>query len=320
MPKEYKRLPTKDEWKRDLGLRILFIGNKKSPNPPFIRLGKLIDLYHGAESEAARDELMFHIYMQINYIHKNLEKPEKLGGTITTDQKEAATSLYNFVGGAMADFFNTRNAVEFKKAILEHYGRSVDDHDKLVDQAAVASGGMQYYTIEGQRRQFKLSFRNGKAHKKTSVNGGPPILSVYDTQQAGDNIEHGGSLYVMDVKGHIYVSGKDGEVSLKHSSFLGGEATLAAGTIRFENGQLIWISGRSGHYRPTVAQIVTALERFSSYGVKMDRVTVYRENFNEAFKVAKLKYFEGCAAKDMLKERQWPGDSVNPKSMHISPE
>lgn len=318
MPKEYQMLPTKDEWKRDLGLRMGIIGNRKSPNPPMIRLGKLIDLYHSSNEPAARDELMFHIYMQIMYINKNLKKPDKLGGALTSGQEEAVIALYDHVGNRMADYLNVKNAMDLKKAIAEHYGRSVDEHDQKSDRDAVDANGMQYYTTAGQRRQFKLSFRSGKAYKKGYQADGTPNLTVYDTAAAGDDIESGGSLYVMDAKGHIFVSGKEGDQALKHSSFLAGEPVLAAGTIRFNNGQLIWISGRSGHYRPTVAQIVTALERFSSYGVKMDRVTVYRENFNEQFKTVSPRWFEGCPAKDLLKLRKWPGDNVNPNSMHIA--
>jgi hypothetical protein len=139
-------------------------------------------------------------------------------------------------------------------------------------------------------------------------------MYLYDTDRAADAIEHGGSLFAVDGRGRLYASGQ-GE-NLKHSSFLGGQPVLMAGTIRVERGRIVWVSGKSGHSKPTVAQMVTLLERLAAYQVDLHRVTVYRENYTKQRPGGPSKWFEPCEAMDLLRKRAWP-TGVEPQARHV---
>jgi len=281
-------------------------------------VGRLIELYHEEQDGFTKVEIAFHIFLHIRYIAHNLKKPDKLGGSLTEEQSQAIKGLYDLLGKNLADFLSAKDRAAFDQSVVEYFGRGVGQEGKAEDLPRAENDTMQYYKNAAERRKFKLSFRNGVAYQ-TELDGGSGTrkLVVYDTDARGDAIEHGGSLYVMDGKGHLYVSGKEEEKLLKHSSFLAGEPTLAAGTIRFAKGQLVWISGKSGHYKPTVAQMVTALERLAGYGVKLDKVIVYRENYKEAFRSANPRFFEPCTAKELLKARAWPNDPDHAKAMFV---
>ena len=103
-------------------------------------------------------------------------------------------------------------------------------------------------------------------------------LQRYDSVQSGDACERGAAnLYVIDGAGHIYAGGKTTK-HFKHSSFLAGGATLAAGTMKVVQGRIKFVTRRSGHYLPEVQQMLNLLERLRACGVDLTEVTVYREN------------------------------------------
>jgi ABC-type nitrate/sulfonate/bicarbonate transport system ATPase subunit len=136
----------------------------------------------------------------------------------------------------------------------------------------------------------------------------------------------------MNAKGNIYVQGWEEErKQLKHSSLLAGSGVLCAGTIRINAGKVLWLTGKSGHYRPTVMNVVYLLEKLSQYQVDLKPVKVFRENFSVGFQrednsqwAAKMglknthvpgKNFESCEATYLLTMRRWPGQ--DPQSMRV---
>ena len=261
---------------------------------------------------------MFYINNATSFVIKNAGNKAKLGGVLDAKQLVAVTGLHAFACSTLKSAFGATDA-NLEQVMLETYGREVTAHGQAEDLRSLAGGVLQYYTTSALRAAFKLSFRNGLAHRWTYVGGGPKgkgSLELYDTAHAGDELEHHGSLYVMDGEGHIFVSGKDGEQGLKHSSFLGGAPTLCAGTMRIANGQVLWLSGRSGHYQPTVTQVVSMLERLRTYGVKLDKVTVFRENYTATWVNPVWNCFEPVPALTLLRVRRWP-TAVQPDSMRV---
>jgi len=172
-----------------------------------------------------------------------------------------------------------------------------------------------------EQKELKLSFRNGLAHRWTfDAQKKKGSIQKYDTKSFGDAhfSEYGASLYAMNTKGAIYVYGQETEKELKHSSLLAGAGVLCAGTIRFEDGKVKWLTGRSGHYQPTVDNIVSLLERLRQYQVDLNGVIVFRENFTKPSTNAPGqpgKNYEPCQALELLEKRAWPGEE--PNSMHV---
>jgi hypothetical protein len=178
---------------------------------------------------------------------------------------------------------------------------------------------MDWYQSDAARQVYKLAFRSGLAYSYDydAQVGGKGNLNVYDTANFGDAIEYGGSLFVMDARGRIYVNGQPANMNLKHSSFMAGQAVQCAGGMRYDRGQLTWVSGKSGHYQPTVLQMVTLLERLRNYQVDLSRVIVYRENLTKNFPNSPCKDFEPCPALTLMTQRAWP-TGVEPQSMRVA--
>lgn len=302
MAKTYTSLPTQAEWAKDMDTTGL-LGRKKFP--AFERVGDLLGVYHAADrrARALKHEILFQVYRHTGYILKYKDNESKLGTKLNQSRTETVEALRSHLHTAY-------NISDMDYAI--ELSRSVDPHGQDEDDRALTNDVLQYYTTKAARREFKLSFRAGLAQRWTFTDqGGKRSLDLYDTVQFNDQIENGMSLYVMDTDGRIYVSGREGEKSLKHSSFLGGAMALAAGTIRIENGRVVWITGKSGHYRPTVQQMLNVLERLRAYQVDLTKVTVYRENYTGPFANAKIRNMEAAAAAELLRLRSWPGSNCD---------
>ncbi len=316
----YSSMPTKDQWKHDIGYNQIFGFNKKSPFPAMERIGRLIDDYDTESKRPHPDagkllQMKFHILAACGFVQKYGTRPEKLGGTPTQRMLQAIYALKTYIESTVRPILDpTWTLSDFA---IENFGRSVDAHDQGRDQTMLTGGILQWFD-DAERARRKLAFRNGLAYRWTHIGTGKGNLELYDTDTEGDNLEDGGSLYAMDNQGHIYVHGANAPMDLLHSSFLAGGAVLCAGTIRIEQGQIAWVSTKSGHYKPSVAQMLNLLERLRIYSVDLDKVTVLRENYQGGVQIfpQSPNRFESCPASTFIKARRWP-TSVQPDSMHI---
>lgn len=302
MTKQYATVPTAHEWAKDMGTTGAFA---KTEFPAFERIRELLLAYDQTKHQtsprlnALKYELLSQVYRHTCFILKNKDNKAKLGTTLWKSRVETVQALHNYLQGN--GFNDTHFADDFSSQV------SLSGH--IEDLSAVTGGGMQWYLTKADRNQFKISFRVGLAHRWTyNSTGTRATLQLYDTDTFKDAIEHEMALYVMDTAGRLFVSGQEGEKALKHSSFLAGANTLAAGTIRFEHGKLICISGKSGHYQPKVQQMLNALERLRAYQVDLSTVIVYRENYKGAFAGSKPKNFEPIKATTLLTLRAWLGE------------
>jgi hypothetical protein len=326
MPKTYNAMPTKHDWKLDLGLEGTLFGHKKSPFPALERVGKLIDDYHDRPvSGAVLDQhgiwYTFHIHLAARFIVRHHNQADKLGGTLTAGQLDAVTGLEAFTLGKLRSELHLAPATTFEQMSASWFGRDVGEVTALMDTRLLAVNGLDWLTTEAQRAPLKLSFRSGVARRWTRPGSGPKAGNtppyVYDTDEWGDNCENGGGLFVLDARGRLYTSGQSSAGALHHSSFLGGAAALMAGTMRVEHGRVVWVSGKSGHYKPTVAQMVTLLERLAAFQVDLHRVMVYRENNRRAQTGTPHVRFEGCKAMDLLRRRAWP-TGEEPQALYVA--
>ena len=246
---------------------------------------------------------------------------EKLGGALNAKQIKAVEELHGIVYSEVKGSIGADDA-NYDEKVTQRFGKNVGEKEKKRDQELREKGQLVEFLKPEQQKELKLSFRNGLAHRWTDAQNKPKgQLEIYDTKKFGDAhfSEYGASLYAMNTKGAIYVYGKEtlGK-NLKHSSLLAGASVLCAGTIRIEDGKVKWLTGRSGHYLPTVDNIVSLLERLRQYQVDLKGVIVFRENFTKPFTNATGqpgKNYEPCQALELLEKRVWPGEE--PNSMHV---
>jgi hypothetical protein len=317
---KYLSMPTKDQWKRDIGFNQILGFHKKSPFPAMERIGRLIDDYDKTSSLPNADagqllQMQFHILAACGFVQKYGMRPDKLGGAPTPLMLQAIYALKDYIESVIRPILDpTWTLGDFA---IENFGRSIDAHDQARDQTMLTGGILQWFD-DAERARRKLAFRDGLAYRWTHVGTGKGNLALYDTEAEGDDLEDGGSLYAMDQGGHIYVHGSNAPQDLLHSSFLAGRAVLCAGTIRIEQGQIVWVSTKSGHYKPSVTQMLNLLERLRVYSVNLDKVVVLRENYQGGVQIypQSPNRFESCSAKVFIEKRRWP-TSVQPDSMHI---
>jgi hypothetical protein len=99
----------------------------------------------------------------------------------------------------------------------------------------------------------------------------------------------GWAIYVVDFDGNFYA---ESHVVNKfhHSSFLAGAPVLAGGEIAVDQGRIVAITNKTGHYKAGAAELKKALELLQRKGVNLANVKV-----NDPFK-AKDQWVTGTAA------------------------
>ena len=123
---------------------------------------------------------------------------------------------------------------------------------------------VKYLTPE-ERIAYQLEIKNGKFYDS---NG-----NLFDT--AGANSLHSkgdNAIFVMDGNGNIFASKVHAAGEFHHSSFLSGNPVSAAGEIKVTNGNLEFISGRSGHYQPPPVHLDQAIDVLQNKGVDITKI------------------------------------------------
>jgi len=88
----------------------------------------------------------------------------------------------------------------------------------------------------------------------------------------------GHAIFVMSATGNIHVSSHS--VGYRHhSSLLAGRDVAGAGELKANNGCLVWLSNKSGHYVPSVGHLLQSLHQMQKGGVPMTfALTVLPDN------------------------------------------
>lgn len=114
-----------------------------------------------------------------------------------------------------------------------------------------------------------------EAHRLVVVNG---LLhrtdgSIFDTAAARTHHSGDGrAMFVMDEHGNMFASNVQQVGYLHHSSFLGGRPVAGAGEIVVENGKLMLISRKSGHYQPHTEHQLQVSDILSEQGVDITKL------------------------------------------------
>jgi hypothetical protein len=104
----------------------------------------------------------------------------------------------------------------------------------------------------------------------TLTQGTPP--TTYDTSAMFSKFMGPGfAIFVMDKMGKIY-SAQHKVGLFHHSSLLAGGEVAGAGEMKVQSGVLKTITNKSGHYRPTAAEMVQVFDELYSRGVNLHQV------------------------------------------------
>lgn len=122
------------------------------------------------------------------------------------------------------------------------------------------------YLDEAAREEFRLVVHEGKLYTSDG--------QLFDTSR-GTSVWSGEdrrAIFVMDPYGNIYASNRHEVGQFHHSSFLAGGSVAGAGEIKVINGELKFISDRSGHHQPSPRFLEQVARRLKMEGVDLHGV------------------------------------------------
>lgn len=123
-----------------------------------------------------------------------------------------------------------------------------------------------YYTQE-QQRQAKLTVaENGKVQNAEKQEA---TTSHARTEDSGP----GFGTFAIDEAGQLF-TGSHRPGNEYHSSLVRGDPVRAAGEIRVENGQLLEITNKTGHYKTSREQLISVLKDLQRQGYDLSKTTV----------------------------------------------
>lgn len=108
--------------------------------------------------------------------------------------------------------------------------------------------------------------------------------SLFDTSTAntvwgGD--DGGRAIFVMDRDGNLYASNYQARGDFHHSSMLAGGEVAGAGEIRVDNGKIVDMTDKSGHYQPSADLNDNALDELRRQGLDIEGMKQYDFDGNE---------------------------------------
>lgn len=136
------------------------------------------------------------------------------------------------------------------------------------------------YLTPTERVKYEISFSQSSRSKNLRLlrNGEP-----FSTENETSRSKKGTAIFVISAEDKLY-SGSSILGQFHHSSFLAGEAISGAGEIRTnQDGEIVWISDKSGHYRSGKNETINILNYFNKKGVDLSRVNFYNVVNNQTY-------------------------------------
>jgi hypothetical protein len=169
----------------------------------------------------------------------------------------------------------------------EHMGWSEEETHKYLRKGAP----LPMVTTLGVRGRAALELKGG-----SSITQGD-FKEPYDTSTMTSTfMGRGYAIYVMDGDGRLYASQHKVGI-FHHSSFLAGGNVTGAGEIKIVQGTVKAITNKSGHYKPTSAEMAQVMEELEGRGVNLAAVEYIPMGSPDAFGLSSKQAYPGGAKK-----------------------
>lgn len=303
----YVTIPSKAQFESDSTVMFAF----RASDVTLGQIDQLLADYHQVAAPQKPD-VLYYLYLGCRFwLRKiNINSTNKLPtgyqdprSTLPTGPKvsgserrlEAVMALHDVVQQTLMAQHGCNSQTNLLLQLANAY--ECDNHEFASDQQWIERYGGRadvlsvFMTDDGQRRRYKLRFRDNLAYRWSDSTENQGGYALYDTTgNTESEINDGKSHFVMTKNGRIY-SGFEKEnrhhgmdlVWFKHSSLVGGTAAAAAGRMQVVNGQVRHVINDSGHYRPQAMHMVNLLQRLALYGQNMGQVRVERISDNSVF-------------------------------------
>jgi hypothetical protein len=290
----YQSFPTLAGWQRDSSVRLA----TRAKDQLLTRIDEIVDAVNQANDDGARIYLECDLFFTLDQWLKVYQQTS----TMEKGRAPAVTNLYKFVAYALADAFNCSINV-LPRELEFYFGRELSAHGQKLDAAFDCAAYLQ----RAELRKYKLYFKNGLAHqfpwwKKGKKFDASKFLlanssyasnnAVFDPHNVGYRSGWGG--FAMSMGREIYMArhhctkARGANGNFYHSSYLGGQRVMLAGTMLITNGVVKAVSTDSGHYQPDQRHVVNFLQALQMYGVSISNIDI--QDYNGTF-VAKGNTF-----------------------------
>lgn len=149
---------------------------------------------------------------------------------------------------------------------LDPYFEGETDPKRAAEIFGSEVKGVRYLTPV-QAERYRVFVQDGKLYH---INGVP-----VDTR-AAESLHGGGgrAIFVMDSQGNLYLSTFHERGYFHHSSLLGGRPVAGAGEMVVENGRIVEMTDKSGHYQPPPEFRQQVLDVLAAEGVDVSTIEV----------------------------------------------
>jgi hypothetical protein len=293
MALEYSDIPTLETWKKDSSVALAV----RSKDQILTRIDELVDACGKAADGGAWLYLATDLFFTLDFWLKT----QKTNSNLEKGREPAVMALYKCVVNWLCFSFGC--TVNVLPRELEYYfGREMGFHGTKLDTALDCA----QYLKRSEARKYKLFFKDGLAYQfpwwDSSARVGKAKFSLAQSKRAyepavfsgGHRVGWGG--FAMSMGRDIYMAkhhctkgfGKNG--NFYHSSYLGGDAVMCAGTMHIEDGIIKGLSTDSGHYRPDNTHVLNLLQALKMYGVNLGTIQV-QDHMGQAYLVGKADVF-----------------------------
>lgn len=222
--------------------------------------------------------------LQKNYGLERQDTQHRMGAMLGAalkiyQQKKVAGQL----GAGKPTFFRWLDAMPDRdrafmiREVLQELGGDKNRPDANLKPSLVKAfiRGVKYLDSVGRRR-YELSF---DGHGKILQNGSPFSTQELSTVFSG----RGFAIWVLSKKNRFYAASHVKGV-FHHSSFMSGEHVKCGGEMVVRDGRLLLLTGKSGHYKPAIENLVYAVRIMRDGGVPLTsfKVGVWQLGIPEA--------------------------------------
>jgi hypothetical protein len=308
----YTTIPTLAKWQSDSSVALAV----RNSDTVLSRIDFLVSAFNGAPASAGRGivcDLYFSIDYWLKYVktNRNMEKR----------REPAMMALYKCVVDFLCGLFNCPlNALPRELDMM--FGRELSEGGFRTD----FGDDKAQYLERKELDNYKLWFKGGLAYQWTSQRGKStrkPMSSasvhnaasfVTSAEDHAPNLNYGQFILTMgrDLYMARHTPGEEDKFNgFYHSSYVAGQAVMAAGSMLIESGRVRRIRSDSGHYRPVDTNMMSTLRALQMVGAPIHDVII--ENFTGKKAVPAPEFWAANADWGKLKESSAKNEALRKK-------
>jgi hypothetical protein len=309
---EYETIPTLAKWQSDSSVMMA----TRQSDPILSQIDALIGAFHEARG-GFRRPIALDLYFSIDYWLKSY----KTNPAMENGREPAMMVLYKCVVEFLCDAFKvTVNVLPRELDMM--FGRELS---KVGIKTDILYSKARYLERK-ELDKYKLWFKNGLVYRWTfsTEKGMRTLLNTAELHNAASFVSTDEEQapntnycqFVMTMGRDFYMNRHEPGDEQKlngffHSSYLAGQAIMAAGSMLVEHGRVKRIRSDSGHYKPVDTNMMATLQALKMLGAPLHDTII--ENFRGFNPVSAAEFLRAQANWSELRKTHVQNRQLRPK-------